>query len=205
MPSVYCSIPEAIEEIKKAHLLIIVDSLDRENEGDIFFPAQQVTAEKINFMYQHTVGLICVPITAQRATQLNLPLMVEKNEEHFHVNFTISVDARYGITTGAPASDKVKTIQILAKPNSQEQELVKPGHIFPLIAREGGLAERQGHTEAAVELAQLAGYDPSGVICELIDEVGEMLRGKKLEEFAQAHSLKIISIEQLTEYTRSTA
>ena len=154
-------------------------------------------------MIAHGKGLVCVPITAQRARQLNLPLMVteQENEEYTKCNFTISVDAKDGIKSGISSYDRTKTIQILSNLDSRSKELVKPGHIFPLVAKEGLLRKRRGHTEAAIHLSSLAGLDPSGVICEIIGDDGHMLRGKKLQEYALKYNLKMITIESLIEFS----
>lgn len=195
----FCTVEVAIEEIIKKKILMIQDHLNREDEGDLFIPAEYATTEVINFMITYGKGLVCVPITKKRARQLNLELMVPElqNKEYTKCNFTVSVDAKSDIRSGISAFDRTKTIQVLANPYSEPEELVKPGHIFPLIAKEGLLDERKGHTEAAIELSLLSGVDPSGVICEIIGDDGEMLRGRKLHEFARKHNIKIITIEEL--------
>jgi len=199
----YCSVQDAVYEMHKKRIIIIQDHQNREDEGDLYIPAQYVSPDIINFMITHGKGLICVSITAQRARQLDLPLMIpeQENEENTKCSFTISVDARDGIKTGISPYDRAKTIQILGNPNSRVKELVKPGHIFPLVAKEGLLQKRRGHTEAAIQLSTSAGLDPSGVICEIIGDDGHMLRGKKLQEYALKYNLKIITIESLIEFS----
>lgn len=197
----YCSVQEAIEEIRKKRILIIQDHKDREDEGDLYIPTQYTSPYVINFMITYGKGLVCVPITATRAKQLDLPLMIheQKNEEYTKCNFTVSADARYGTGSGISAFDRAKTIQVLSNPYSRPEELIKPGHIFPLVAKDDLLRERRGHTEAAIQLSLLSGLDPSGVICEVIDNDGQMMRGKKLQQYAFTHNLKILTIESLIE------
>jgi len=195
----FCTVKEALEEIGHKRMLIIQDHGDREDEGDLFIPAEYVAPDTINFMITHGKGLVCMPITSKRAQQLHLPLMVseKENEEYTKCNFTVSVDAKDGIGSGISAFDRATTIQVLSNPRSHTHDFVRPGHIFPLIAKRGLLDQRKGHTEAAVHLSIQAGLDPSGVICEIIGDHGHMVRGKKLEEYALKYDIKIITIETL--------
>jgi len=198
------TIEEALKEIRVGSMIVVVDDEDRENEGDLIMAAEMVTADKVNFMATKGRGLICVPITQEKATKLDLPLMTEKNEEFTKCNFTISVDARNDITTGISASDRAKTIQTIINAESSPNDLVRPGHIFPLVSKDGGVLVRAGHTEAATDLARMAGLDESGVICEIANEDGEMARVDDLIKFAKEHDLKIITIKDLIEYRRKT-
>jgi 3,4-dihydroxy 2-butanone 4-phosphate synthase / GTP cyclohydrolase II len=199
------TIPEAIEAIKAGKTIIVVDDEDRENEGDFLTAARNATPETINFMVTHGRGLVCAPITVQRAKELDLNPMVNRNTTSHETNFTVSVDLLgYGCTTGISATDRSKTTLALINPAIQPEELGRPGHIFPLIAKDGGVLRRAGHTEAAVDLAVLAGFEPAGVICEIMDEAGEMARLPELMEIAKKFDLKIISIKDLIEYRLST-
>lgn len=196
------TVEEAVEEIRRGRMLIVMDSYDRENEGDLVMAAEDVTPEIVNFMASHARGLICVPLTAERAQKLNLKPMVENNEDARLTAFTVSVDAREGITTGISAYDRSLTIRRLADPEATAHDFVRPGHIFPLIARAGGVLVRAGHTEAAVDLCQLAGKRPVAVICEIMKADGTMARLKDLLHFARKHNLKILTISKLIEYRR---
>ncbi len=194
-------IEEAIEDIKAGKVVIVVDDEDRENEGDFVAAAENITPEIVNFMATHGRGLICAPITRQRCDQLNLDLMVPQNTALHETPFTISVDLiGYGCTTGISASDRAKTIKALADKTVKPGELGRPGHIFPLRAREGGVLQRAGHTEAAIDLSRLAGLDPSGALVEIMNEDGSMARLPELMEIARKFNLKIISIEDLIAY-----
>lgn len=194
-------IEEAIEDIKAGKVIIVVDDEDRENEGDFVAAARSVTPEMINFMATHGRGLICAPIIEDRCDELGLNLMVMNNNAAYETPFTVSVDLiGHGCTTGISASDRAKTIQALINPEIKPEELGKPGHIFPLRAKRGGVLRRAGHTEAAIDLARLAGFDPAGVIVEIMNEDGSMARLPELLEIAKKHNLKIISIEDLIEY-----
>jgi 3,4-dihydroxy 2-butanone 4-phosphate synthase / GTP cyclohydrolase II len=197
------TIQEALSAIQNGELLIIADD-ERELEGDLFFPAQAVTAEKVNFLISHGKGLVCTAIRRQRAEELELPLMVplERNTESTGVNFTVSVNATHGITTGISAYDRTETIKQLADQNSLATDFTRPGHVFPLIARDGGVLERAGHTESAVELAQLASFTPAGVICEIVGPAGHMLIGDALDAFGNYHNIKIITVKALIEYVK---
>jgi len=195
-------IPEIIESVRNGKLVIVTDDADRENEGDLILAAEKTTPESVNFMAMHGRGLICVPITEARAQQLGLPRMVAHNRERHRTDFTVSVDAARGITTGISAKDRAATIQCLANPDAAPDSLLQPGHVFPLQAKPGGVLRRAGHTEAAVDLARLAGLDPSGVICEILNDDGSMARLKDLLKFKERHGLKICSIRDLIAYRR---
>ncbi|MGQ9672863.1 MAG: bifunctional 3,4-dihydroxy-2-butanone-4-phosphate synthase/GTP cyclohydrolase II [Candidatus Aminicenantales bacterium] len=194
------SVEEAIEQIKAGHLIILVDDEDRENEGDLMVAAEKVTPEIINFMTLHGRGLICLPLTKKRVDELQLPLMVQDNTSRFETAFTVSIDAKEGVTTGISAFDRARTVQVAIDPKSKPSDLVRPGHIFPLQAREGGVLARAGQTEAAVDLARLAGLTPAGVICEIMNEDGTMARMPQLEEFSQKHQVPILTIADLIQY-----
>lgn len=199
------SIESAIEDIRNGKLIIVVDDEDRENEGDFLTAARNVTPEIINFMSKYGRGLICAPLVEDRCEELELNLMVKDNTELHQTPFTVSVDLiGHGCTTGISAHDRAKTIQALIDPATRAVDLAKPGHIFPLKARREGVLRRAGHTEAAIDLARLAGFEPAGVIVEIIDEDGEMARMPRLFEIAKEHDLKIISIEDLIEYRLRT-
>ena len=196
------SIKSVLKDIATGKLVIVVDDEDRENEGDLVGAGAKATVGSINFMATHGRGLICAPITFLRAKQLGLQRMVLDNRETFKTDFTVSVDAAHGISTGISAADRAHTIRILASSRSKPRDLVQPGHIFPLQAKEGGVLQRSGHTEAAVDLARLAGLDPTGVICEILNEDGSMARLPELRQFAFKHHLKICSIRDLIEFRR---
>jgi 3,4-dihydroxy 2-butanone 4-phosphate synthase/GTP cyclohydrolase II len=194
----------AIKDIADGRPVIVVDDADRENEGDIVFAASKATPELLAFTIRYGRGLICVPMLGADLERLNVPQMTSQNQEHHGTAFTISVDARDGITTGISAADRARTIALLASPDSGLGDLVRPGHVFPLRYAEGGVLRRRGHTEAAVDLAVLAGLPPAGVVCEVIGDDGTMLRLPALREFADEHGLALISIEQLIEHRRRT-
>jgi 3,4-dihydroxy 2-butanone 4-phosphate synthase/GTP cyclohydrolase II len=193
---------DAIADIAAGRMIIVADDEDRENEGDLVMAAAAVTPDHVNFMSKHGRGLICVSLTDERADDLELPLMTERNTDPQGTAFTISVDAhqRFGVTTGISAHDRAKTIQLLADPATEPGDLRRPGHIFPLRAKPGGVLRRVGQTEAAVDLAELANFPPVGVICEILDEDGTMARRPELEAFAQDHALKFITVAQLVAY-----
>jgi 3,4-dihydroxy 2-butanone 4-phosphate synthase/GTP cyclohydrolase II len=195
-------IKEAIEDIKRGRMVIVVDDADRENEGDLLMAASKVTPQAINFMAKFGRGLICMPVTGERLDELNLGAMVSENTDRLRTAFTISVDAREGVTTGISAHDRSHTIRTLIDCNTQARDLVRPGHIFPLRAREGGVLTRAGHTEASVDLARLAGLLPAGVICEIMNDDGTMARLPQLLRFARTHKLKIVSIADLIKFRR---
>ena len=199
----FSPIEEIIVEIRHGRMVIIVDDEDRENEGDLVCASAKITPDLINFMATHGRGLICAPITQEAAERLGLPLMVRRNTESHGTNFTVAVDAASGVTTGISSADRARTVEILANPMSEPQDLVRPGHILPLQAKQGGVLRRAGHTEAAVDLARLAGLEPAGVICEILNEDGTMARLPQLLEFAEKHQLKIGTIEALIDYRRS--
>lgn len=195
------TIEEAIDEIKLGKVVIVVDDEDRENEGDFITAAHNATPEVVNFMATHGRGLVCVPLTEQRCKELDLDLMVGRNTAVHETNFTVSVDLQgYGCTTGISASDRSKTIKALIDPTIKPEEFGRPGHIFPLIAKDGGVLRRSGHTEAAVDLARLAGFEPAGVLVEILKDDGEMARLPDLIQVAKHFNLKIISIKDLIEY-----
>lgn len=195
------TIKEAIEDIKQGKIVIVVDDEDRENEGDFLAAAEKVTPEMINFMATHGRGLICAPIIEDRCEELKLDLMVGKNTAEYETPFTVSVDLiGHGCTTGISAKDRSKTIQALVNPNTKASELGKPGHIFPLKARRGGVLRRAGHTEAAIDLSRLAGLYPAGVIVEIMNDDGSMARMPELIQIAKKHQLKIVTIKDLIEY-----
>jgi len=205
----YATIPldevaRAIKDIADGRPVIVVDDADRENEGDIIFAASKATPELLAFTIRYGRGLICVPMLGQDLDRLHVPQMTSHNQEHHGTAFTISVDARHDITTGISAADRAKTIQLLASSVSTPDDLVRPGHVFPLRYTEGGVLRRRGHTEAAVDLAVLAGLPPAGVVCEVIGDDGTMMRLPALREFADEHDLALISIEQLIEHRRRT-
>ena len=197
-------VTRAIKDIADGRPVIVVDDADRENEGDIVFAASKATPELLAFTIRYGRGLICVPMLGPDLDRLNVPQMTSENQEHHGTAFTISVDARHGITTGISAADRAKTIQLLASPDSTPADLVRPGHVFPLRYAEGGVLRRRGHTEAAVDLAVLAGLPPVGVVCEVIGDDGTMLRLPGLRAFADEHGLALISVEQLIEHRRRT-
>ncbi len=195
------TIEEAIEEIKNGKVVIVVDDENRENEGDFLTAAQNVTPEIINFMATHGRGLICAPLIESRCDELGLDLMVRENSAQFETPFTVSIDLiGHGTTTGISASDRSKTIEALVNPNTKPEELGKPGHIFPLRAKSGGVLRRAGHTEAAIDLARMAGFDPAGIIVEIMNEDGTMARLPELLKIAEKFDLKIVSIEDLISY-----
>jgi len=196
------SIVDALEDIKTGKFVIIVDDEDRENEGDLTIAAEMVTPEAINFMTIHGRGLICMPVTGQRLDELKIPMMVADNREKFGTAFTVSVEAAHGVTTGISAADRARTVRTIVDPSSRPEDLVQPGHTFPLRAREGGVLVRAGQTEAIVDLARLAGLAPAGVICEIMNEDGTMARMPQLEVIAEKLGLKIISVADLIAYRR---
>lgn len=196
------TIEEAIEDIRNGKMIIVVDDEDRENEGDIIMAAEKVRPEDINFIAREARGMICVAITRQRAGELNLEYMVDENTALHATPFTITVDAKHGTTTGISAFDRATTILTIINPESGPNDLARPGHIFPLIAKQGGVLRRAGHTEAASDLARLAGLAPAGVLCEIMDEDGQMARVPKLKELAKKFGLKIVTIADLIEYRR---
>ena len=196
----FVSVPEAIEEIRSGRILVVVDDEDRENEGDLTIAAEKVTPEIINFMATHGRGLICLPLTADRCDYLRLPLMSPTNTSNFGTAFCESIDARDGVTTGISAADRTRTILQAIDPDCRPSDLARPGHTFPLRARDGGVLVRAGQTEASVDLARAAGLTPAGVICEIMNEDGTMARVPELREFCARHNLKMISVADLIRY-----
>jgi 3,4-dihydroxy 2-butanone 4-phosphate synthase/GTP cyclohydrolase II len=201
---VFDDIDRAIKDIAAGRPVVVVDDADRENEGDIIVAASLATPELLAFMIRYTSGVICVPLPGAELDRLHLPLMTSQNTERMRTAFTLSVDAREGVTTGISAADRATTIARLVDPGTTAHDLVRPGHIFPLRYAEGGVLRRPGHTEAAVDLARLAGLPPAGVLAEVVNDDGTMARLPQLREFADAHDLALISIEQLVEYRRRT-
>ena len=201
--SVFIEVEEAVEEIRRGRMVIVTDNEDRENEGDLIMAAEKVTPEAVNFIIRHGRGLLCQAITRERARELELPPMVEKNTSLHATAFTISVDAREGTTTGISAFDRAATIKAIINPAARPDDLCRPGHIFPLIAKDGGVLARDGHTEAAVDLARLAGLSPSGILCEIISGDGTMARLNRLEEMAAEHGLKIVTVEKLIAWRKA--
>lgn len=198
----FASIEEAVEDLRAGKFLIIVDDESRENEGDLALAAEKVTAEAINFMAQHARGLICVPIVGERLDALQIPPMVSRNTSRFSTAFTVSVEAKHGVSTGISAADRATTIRTLIDPATKPGDIVTPGHVFPLRARDGGVLVRAGHTEAIVDLSRLAGLYPAGVICEIMNHDGTMARLPELESMARQFDLKIVSIADLIAYRR---
>jgi 3,4-dihydroxy 2-butanone 4-phosphate synthase/GTP cyclohydrolase II len=198
----FSTIEEAIEDVRAGRMVVVCDAEDRENEGDLTLAAQFATPEAINFMATHGRGLICLALTPDRCDELGLDLMAAKNESPFQTAFTVSVEAREGITTGISAHDRAHTIQVAIDPSSRPQDLVQPGHIFPLKAKAGGVLERTGQTEASIDLARLAGLNPSGVICEVMNDDGTMARVPDLERYCARHGLKMITVSDLIAYRR---
>ncbi len=196
-------IEDVIEDARNGRLCILVDDIERENEGDLVVPAQMATPEIINFMAKHGRGLICLSLTADRVRELDLPLMARHNASRHQTAFTVSIEAREGVTTGISASDRARTIAVAIDPTKSKDDIASPGHIFPLEARKGGVLVRAGHTEAAVDISRLAGLNPSGVICEIMNEDGTMARMPDLIEFARHHDIKIATIAGLIAYRLS--
>jgi len=200
----FASIEEAIEDIRQGKLVVVVDAADRENEGDLTIAAQFATPEAINFMATHGRGLICLCLTEERCDDLGLRPMTERNETPYGTAFTISIEAREGVSTGISASDRSRTIQVAIDPSKGLADLVQPGHVFPLRARRGGVLRRAGQTEAAVDLARLAGLNPAGVVCEIMNDDGTMARVPDLIPYGERHGLKMITVADLIEYRRRT-
>ena len=193
-------INQIIDELKLGHMVIIMDDEDRENEGDLLMAAEHVRAQDINFMVRHGRGLVCLTLTQERCRQLQLPLMVNENNSPYTTNFTVSIEAAHGVTTGISAADRATTVHAAVKPNAGPRDVVQPGHIFPLMAQRGGVLARAGHTEAGIDLPRLAGLEPASVICEILNEDGGMARLPQLEIFAREHGLKIGTIADLIRY-----
>lgn len=198
------SIEEAIKEVKAGHMVILVDDEDRENEGDLTLAAEAVTPETINFMAKYARGLICLSLTAEKVDTLNLPLMVENNTSRFETGFTVSIEARCGVSTGISAADRATTILAAVADDARPSDLVRPGHVFPLRSRDGGVIVRAGQTEGSVDLARLAGLKPAGVICEIMDDDGTMARMPALQKFSEKHGIGICTTADLIEYRMRT-
>src|SRR5207249_7700674 len=198
----FATIEQAIEDIRQGRMVVVCDDEDRENEGDLTLAAQFATPEAINFMAKEGRGLICLALTPERCDELGLDLMAAKNESPFQTAFTVSVEAREGVTTGISAHDRAHTVQVAIDPRSRPQDLVQPGHIFPLKAKAGGVLERTGQTEAAVDLARLAGLTPAGVICEVMNDDGTMARVPDLVGYCAEHGLKMVTVADLIAYRR---
>jgi len=200
----FATIEEALDDIRHGKMVVVVDAADRENEGDLTIAAQFATSEAINFMATHGRGLVCLCLTPERCKELELRPMTERNETPFGTAFTVSIEAREGVSTGISAADRSSTIQVAIDPSKGPQDLVQPGHVFPLNARPGGVLERAGQTEAAVDLARLAGLNPAGVVCEVMNEDGTMARVDDLVPYCERHGLKMITVADLIEYRRRT-
>lgn len=197
-------VTDAIEDFRDGKMVIVIDEEDRENEGDLTIAAEKVTPEVINFMAKYGRGLICMPMTGERLRELNIPLMVAKNESMYGTAFCVSIEARRNVSTGISAADRAITVQTAADPKSRPEDLIRPGHIFPLRARRGGVLKRAGQTEAAVDLARIAGLSPAGVICEIMNDDGTMARLPELKVFGEKHDLKIISVVDLIHFRLKT-
>ena len=200
----FAAIEEAIEDIRQGKFVIVVDAADRENEGDLTIAAQFATPEAINFMATHARGLICLCLTEERCDELGLRQMAENNETPLQTAFTVSIEAREGVTTGISAQDRSRTIQVAIDPTKGPGDVIQPGHVFPLRARNGGTLARAGQTEAAVDLARLAGLNPAGVVCEIMREDGTMARVPDLVEYSRRHGVKLVTVADLIEYRRRT-
>jgi len=203
-PAAIEHVHRAIEDIRAGRLVVLVDDEDRENEGDLVMAAEHVTAEHINFMARHARGLICLTLTEKRVRELELPMMVDVNESARGTAFTVSIEARHGVTTGISAADRALTVRTAIAKDAKPTDLVSPGHVFPLRAKPGGVLQRAGHTEGSVDLAHLAGSDPSGVICEIMNEDGTMARYPDLVAFAERHRLRLVTIAELIQYRLQT-
>src|SRR5256712_8061878 len=193
-------VEKALEELRRGRMVILVDDADRENEGDLVLAAQHVTTEAINFMAKNARGLICLSLTEEQVKRLALPMMVQENESTYSTAFTVSIEAARGVTTGISAADRAATIRTAIHPDAKPEDVVRPGHVFPLRARKGGVLVRAGQTEGSVDLARLAGLTPAGVICEVMNEDGTMARVPELTKFAKVRKLKMVTIKALIEY-----
>ena len=200
--NVTSSIEEIIEDLKNGKMVIMVDDEDRENEGDLIIPAAKADADAVNFMATHGRGLICLTLTADRVKKLNLPLMAQNNQARDATAFTISIESVEGVTTGISAQDRATTIASAIDPLKGQNDITSPGHVFPLVARDGGVLVRAGHTEASVDLARLAGFEPAGTICEIMNDDGTMARIPDLVDFSEKHNIKIGKIVDLISYRR---
>jgi 3,4-dihydroxy 2-butanone 4-phosphate synthase/GTP cyclohydrolase II len=200
----FATIQEALEEIKAGRMVVVVDDEDRENEGDLTMGAEFVTADAVNFMAVNGRGLVCLALTEEKASALHLHPMARENQSRFGTAFTVSIEARHGVTTGISAADRARTIQVAINPTARPEDLVRPGHVFPLVAREGGVLARAGQTEAAVDLARMAGLTPAGVICEIMNDDGTMARVPDLEVYCRHHGLKMVTVADLIRYRLRT-
>ena len=201
----FASIPELVEEIRKGRMVIVVDDPDRENEGDLIVAAEKITSQQMGFMIRHTSGIICLPIIGERLDELEIPLMIpRKDPSDLGTAFTVAVDARHGVTTGISASDRTRTVHAILDPETEPSDIDRPGHVYPLRYRPGGVLRRAGHTEAAVDLVRLAGLFPAGVIAEVMNDAGEAAQLEDLLDFAEEHGLKIGSVADLIQYRRRT-
>ncbi|MDD5766693.1 MAG: 3,4-dihydroxy-2-butanone-4-phosphate synthase, partial [Candidatus Marinimicrobia bacterium] len=198
------TVPSAVEDIKNGKFVIVVDDENRENEGDFILAAEKATPESVNYMAKYARGLLCVGLTQERARELDLGLMVQDNTALHQTRFTVSVDLKKGTTTGISAFDRAATIQAIVDPKTKADDLGRPGHVFPIIARSGGVLRRTGHTEASVDLTKLAGLQPISVMCEIMGEDGNMARGEALHKLAKSHGVKIITVESIIDYRRRT-
>jgi 3,4-dihydroxy 2-butanone 4-phosphate synthase/GTP cyclohydrolase II len=199
---VFATVPEAIEDIKTGKFIIIVDDENRENEGDLAIAAEKINAETINFMAKHARGLICLPIVGHRLDELKVPLMVQENTAKFSTAFAVSIEAKHKTSSGISAHDRAATVKVVLDPRTKPDDLARPGHMFPIRAREGGVLVRAGHTEAIVDLARFAGLYPAGVVCEIMNEDGSMARLPQLEKLADKFGIRIMSIADLISYRR---
>jgi 3,4-dihydroxy 2-butanone 4-phosphate synthase / GTP cyclohydrolase II len=197
-------VERALKALRRGEFVVVADDEDRENEGDLIIAAESLTTEKLAFMLRHTSGVVCVALTPRRANELALPLMVAENNEPHRTQFTVSVDLAAGISTGISAADRSRTIRALGTPGWGAASFLRPGHVFPLRARPNGVLERRGHTEAAVDLARLAGFEPAGALCELMADDGSMLRGEALVAFARRHQIAYLHIGDLAQYRRAS-
>ena len=201
MPNIkFSKISSIIQDAKKGKMFILVDDKNRENEGDLIIPGSKCNSKSINFMAKHGRGLICLALTKKQIDNLKLPLMSPNNKSRMQTAFTISIEAKRGITTGISAQDRAKTIKVAIDPKVKKSDIVSPGHVFPLVARNGGVLERAGHTEASVDISKLSNLNPSSVICEVMNEDGRMARLKDLYKFSKKHKIKLASIEDLISY-----
>jgi 3,4-dihydroxy 2-butanone 4-phosphate synthase/GTP cyclohydrolase II len=200
----HTKIESAIRDLQQGKMIILTDHPDREDEGDLIFPAEKITPDTMNFMIRHSSGIICLSLTAEHLQQLNLPLMVPspENTTPHHTSFTVSIDARVGITTGVSAADRARTIQATLGDNAKPDDFIKPGHVFPLRAKPGGVLERAGHTEGSIDIMRLAGFKPAAVMGELMNPDGSMMQGAQLNQFAEAHQFQVLSIEDIIQYRR---
>lgn len=203
-PSPFCTVEDAIEDIRQGRIVVVADAPDRESEGDLTIAAQFATPEAVNFMASHGRGLICLCLTPERCDELELPMMTHRNQAQYQTAFTVSIEAREGVTTGISAADRARTVQVAIDPTKTARDLVQPGHIFPLRSTPGGVLQRTGHTEAGVDLARLAGLNPAAVICEIMNDDGTMARIPDLIPYCERHGLKMVTIADLIEYRRRT-